>query len=75
MTSNTEVTTGNPLLDLAIRLASVVSLLGIAAIFYQEVATTSATSPWPLFFALASVALLAISALVQKFRIQRAEAV
>ena len=75
MTNNTEMTTGNPLLDLAIRLASVVSLLGIAAIFYQEFASTRATSPWPLFFALASVALLAISALVQKFRIQRAEAV
>jgi len=75
MTNAIEVSTGNPLLDLAIRLASVLSLLGVGAIFYMEFASHRATSPWPLFFAMAAVALLAISALVQKFRIQRTEAV
>ena len=75
MTNAIEISTDNPLLDLAIRLASVVSLLGIGVIFYMEFAAQRATSPWPLFFAMAAVALLAISALVQKFRIQRTEAV
>ena len=74
MTNAIEISTGNPLADLIIRLFATGMLLLLGAVTLAQTDALQGKASVPLFIVVALIAVMAVAALMQKYRVQQSAA-